>query len=75
MPGPSPARGQPFAAPATPVCAVSRGVSWSGAQGDDYAGAPAISADGRQVVSLSSATNLVPGDTNGVYDVFVRDLC
>jgi len=34
---------------------------------------PAISEDGRFVAFLSSATNLVAGDTNGVPDVFVRD--
>jgi Tol biopolymer transport system component len=33
-----------------------------------------ISADGRNVVFTSQATNLVPGDTNGVSDVFLRDL-
>ncbi|MEZ4326487.1 MAG: hypothetical protein R3B40_14835 [Polyangiales bacterium] len=42
-----------------------------------YVGAPfrrpAISDDGRYVVFASAATNLVPGDTNGVTDVFVRD--
>jgi hypothetical protein len=32
-----------------------------------------ISADGRRVVFASAATNLVPGDTNRVDDVFVRD--
>lgn len=34
---------------------------------------PALSPDGRFVSFLSSATNLVPGDTNGVDDVFLRD--
>ena len=34
----------------------------------------AISADGRYVVFTSLADNLVPGDTNGETDVFVRDL-
>jgi hypothetical protein len=34
---------------------------------------PAISAHGRYVTFASSASNLVPGDTNYVYDVFVRD--
>ena len=34
---------------------------------------PAISADGRFVAFRSDATNLVPGDTNGATDVFVRD--
>ncbi len=33
-----------------------------------------ISADGRYVAFASSATDLVPGDGNGVPDVFVRDL-
>ena len=36
-------------------------------------GTPAISADGRFVAFYSEATNLVPGDTNGASDVFVRD--
>jgi Tol biopolymer transport system component len=35
---------------------------------------PAISADGRYVAFESSAPNLVANDTNGVYDVFVRDI-
>ena len=34
---------------------------------------PAISADGRYVAYASVASNLVPGDTNGVLDVFVFD--
>src|SRR3954453_15619682 len=33
----------------------------------------AITRDGRYVAFLSFATNLVPSDTNGVYDAFVRD--
>jgi len=36
---------------------------------------PSISADGRYVTFISSATNLVTGDTNNVADVFVRDTC
>jgi hypothetical protein len=32
-----------------------------------------ISADGRYIAFESTATNLVPGDTNGFQDVFVRD--
>ena len=35
---------------------------------------PSISADGRYVAFASWASNLVPGDTNGISDVFVRDL-
>jgi hypothetical protein len=36
--------------------------------------AMAISADGRYVVLTSEGNDLVPGDTNGVRDVFVHDL-
>ena len=35
---------------------------------------PAISADGHWVVFASSGSDLVPGDTNGHWDVFLRDL-
>jgi hypothetical protein len=48
-------------------------VSSSGAQGDDDSWFPSISADGRCVAFSSYATSLVPGDTNGKEDVFVRD--
>lgn len=41
---------------------------------DHSAGGAALSADNRQVVFTSSADNLVPGDTNGDADAFVRDL-
>src|SRR5207244_11440584 len=34
---------------------------------------PAVSADGRFVAFVSFSDNLVPGDTNGVPDIFVRD--
>lgn len=35
---------------------------------------PAISGNGRFVAFVSSATNLVAGDTNGAADIFLRDL-
>jgi WD40-like Beta Propeller Repeat len=35
---------------------------------------PSISADGRYMAFLSSANDLVSGDTNGTYDAFVKDL-
>lgn len=35
--------------------------------------APAISTDARFVAFVSEATNVVPGDTNGVADIFLRD--
>lgn len=34
---------------------------------------PSISSDGRYVVFSSEATNLVSGDTNNLYDIFLRD--
>jgi Tol biopolymer transport system component len=36
---------------------------------------PATSADGRFVVFVSDADNLVKGDTNGATDAFLRDTC
>jgi len=48
-------------------------VSSSGAQGYGDSFHPSISADGRHVAYQSSATNLVPYDTNGYWDVFVHD--
>lgn len=48
-------------------------VASNGAQADGPSTAPAISADGRYVSFESPASNLVTGDTNGFYDVFVHD--
>jgi hypothetical protein len=48
-------------------------VSSVGAQGDDPSPIGSISADGRWVAFESTATTLVPGDTNAHSDVFVRD--
>ncbi|MCP4681970.1 MAG: hypothetical protein GY864_06540 [Desulfobacterales bacterium] len=44
-----------------------------GAQGDDFSSYPSISSDGRYVAFRSYATNLVPGDTNALGDIFVHD--
>jgi Tol biopolymer transport system component len=49
-------------------------VSSRGRQANGPSGGPAISANGRYVAFSSTATNLVAGDTNGLSDVFVRDL-
>jgi Tol biopolymer transport system component len=48
-------------------------VGLSGAQSDGVSTTPSISADGRFVAFTSNATNLVAGDTNSAYDIFVRD--
>src|SRR5215813_8861590 len=42
-------------------------------QANGPSSAAAISADGRFVAFESNATNLVPGDTNGLTDIFVND--
>jgi len=42
-------------------------------EGNDYSFSGSASADGKWVTFYSRATNLVPTDTNGVTDVFVRD--
>ena len=48
-------------------------VASDGTQGNDGSSTPSISSDGRYVVFISYATNLVAGDTNATRDVFVRD--
>ena len=54
------------------VVRVSTGLG--GLQADGSSTFAQLSADGRYVVFQSSATNLVAGDTNGAYDIFVKDL-
>jgi len=62
---------------AAPVCAapgterVSIGIADAWADGGSDS--PSISAGGRFVAFASEATNLVAGDTNEVWDVFIRD--
>ena len=48
-------------------------VDSAGTQANSECHLAALSADGRFVTFYSEATNLVPGDTNGVRDVFVHD--
>lgn len=45
-----------------------------GTEADAAPGGPLLSGNGREVFFSSAATNLVPGDGNGLTDVFVRDL-
>jgi Tol biopolymer transport system component len=44
-----------------------------GVEGDKDSRFPDISADGNLALFVSSATNLIVGDTNGWQDIFVRD--
>ncbi len=48
-------------------------VSSGGLEANGDSGSPALSLDGRYVVFVSVATNLVAADTNGVADVFLHD--
>src|SRR5262245_7827926 len=57
---------------AGPTARVS--VDSAGRQANGPSAVAAISADGRFVAFESEATNLVPGDTSGLIDIFVRDL-
>lgn len=49
-------------------------VASDGSPGNNFACCPSMSADGRFVAFHSGSDNLVPGDTNGAVDVFVRDV-
>lgn len=49
-------------------------LSSTGAQGNADSFDSSISADGRHVAFTSLASDLAPGDANGHYDVFVRDV-
>ncbi|MGK5692336.1 TolB family protein [Streptomyces sp. URMC 128] len=49
-------------------------VAPDGTEGDGASGRPSLSADGRRLAFVSSADNLVAGDTDGAADAFVRDL-
>jgi Tol biopolymer transport system component len=49
-------------------------VSAEGVQGDGHGSRPVLSADGRYVAFASSASNMIPDDTNGWRDIFFKDL-
>jgi len=57
----------------SPASTTRVSVSSAGAQGDRDSFAVGLSANARFVVVNSMATNLVPGDTNGRWDVFAFD--
>jgi Tol biopolymer transport system component len=59
----------------TPITTITRlSVDSNGMQGNDISENPTISADGRYVAFESLASNLVSGDTNTTWDIFLRDL-
>lgn len=53
---------------------VRASVATGGGQGNGMSETAALSSNGRVVAFHSAANNLVPGDTNGAADVFVRNL-
>lgn len=46
----------------------------SGVPGDDFSEEVSMSGDGRLIVFRSTATNLIPGDTNEAADIFLYDV-
>ena len=49
-------------------------ISMSGGAANGVSRSSVMTPDGRYVAFVSAATNLVPDDTNGIPDIFVRDL-
>jgi Tol biopolymer transport system component len=58
----------------TRVSVTSAGKQGVGKRYSNGSNAPTISSDGRFVAFHSDMRNLVPGDTNNVFDIFVHDL-
>jgi Tol biopolymer transport system component len=57
----------------TRVSVTSAGKQGTGKKYSNGSNAPVISSDGRYVAFHSDMANLVPGDTNKVFDIFVHD--
>lgn len=62
-----------FVRDATTQVTVRVSISPTGMQADGASYSPSLAANGRYLAFTSAATNLVPGDTNAVTDVFVHD--
>lgn len=56
------------------ITRVSTNSSGAESNGSSWAYNNPVSANGRYVAFASTATNLVPGDVNGSWDVFVKDV-
>jgi hypothetical protein len=62
-------------AAADPITTTTRiSVDSSGVQGNSDSDSPSVSADGRYIAFESDASNLVSDDTNGMEDIFLRDM-
>ncbi|HEU0297725.1 MAG TPA: choice-of-anchor Q domain-containing protein, partial [Anaerolineales bacterium] len=49
-------------------------VSTTGGDANGYSSSPSVSSDGRYIAFQSDASDLVGDDTNGVTDIFIRDV-
>jgi Tol biopolymer transport system component len=67
------ARSDAFVVDATSGAYERLSVSTAGGQAADGGTFPALSADGRRAAWVSTSGDLVPGDVNVAFDVFVRD--
>jgi hypothetical protein len=74
LPGDTNEAGDVFVRDMTTATTVRASVSSDGAEGNARSVGGSMSADGRYVAFYTPASNLVPGDTNDVDDVFVRDM-
>jgi Tol biopolymer transport system component len=73
VPGDTNGKGDVFVRDTVAGTTMRVSLAADGTQGNEYSTDPSISADGRYVAFYSAAFNLVPGDSNGYEDVFVRD--
>lgn len=48
-------------------------INIAGEESNGFSASPRISSNGRYVAFKSSASNLIPTDTNGLFDIFVHD--
>ena len=71
VPGDANGAADVFVRDLTTQTTVRVSITSGGVEGNSNSVRPSLSADGRFVTFASDATNLVPGDTNGVRDVFV----
>lgn len=55
------------------IATVQMSVATDGTKGNQESTQPRMTADGRYVAFIGGSTNLVSGDSNGRWDVFVRD--
>ena len=73
VPGDTNLRGDVFVRDRMTGTTTRASIASDGTQGNGSSQIGATSSDGRYVVFGSDATNLVPGDTNGMTDVFLHD--